>query len=78
MARLTEKRRDALRQIADVPGKSGDFWRSLGVSAQTLIAAELDGLLEGRGASFFDDGALRRRWFITDAGRAALEADHAG
>ncbi|MBI1620311.1 hypothetical protein [Aquamicrobium zhengzhouense] len=72
--KLTPKQRAALQLLADTPRKSGKFFRDLGVSPITL--ANMEGL--GLAGAIWrqatgETTVLRRSWYITDAGRAALQ-----
>lgn len=74
MGDLTTKQKHALDQIAETPGKSGRFWRDLGISPVTISCLESKGLV-GAGYSIFtgETSIVRRRWSVTQSGRAALE-----
>ncbi|RWQ35832.1 MAG: hypothetical protein EOS20_17310 [Mesorhizobium sp.] len=69
---LTTKRLDALKAIAEVPGKSGAFWRGLGIAPATLAALERDGLAEGVAVDPMASTPLRQQWRATDEGKRQL------
>jgi hypothetical protein len=66
--KLTEVRRRALQTLSECHGKSGAFYRGLGVRANTLHFLEREGFAE----SFGHWRSSSRQWRITPAGRLAL------
>nr|WP_278388448.1 hypothetical protein [Brucella intermedia] len=71
--KLTEQQTHALTLIADSFGKSGRFWRDLGIRPQTIAILESKGLVGAIWRPFTGETAiLNRSWHITEAGRAAL------
>jgi len=73
MAKLTEQQTHALKLIADSFGKSGRFWRDLGIRPQTIAILESKGLVGAIWRPFTGETTiLKRSWHITEASRAAL------
>lgn len=75
MRKLTSGQHHALSWISEAPGKSGRFWRDLGVTPQVIAGLETLGLVGAQWRQATGETSiLTRAWNATDAGRAALEA----
>ena len=72
--KLTKQQTHALKQIADSFGKSGRFWRDLGIRPQIISILEAKGLIGAEYRTLTGETTiLRRQWFILNAGRQALK-----
>lgn len=67
--KLSEAQRNGLKQVSISPGKSGAFFRDLGVHVRTLVSLERLGLVEGSG----DFRPIRQQWRLTQTGAARAE-----
>lgn len=74
MGKLTGPQAALLRDMADIgAAKSGNFWRDLGNPTPSLAALARKGLAL---CVDFRGDVRRSAYIITDAGRAALEANN--
>lgn len=72
--KLTATQIKALKWIAGWPGKSGNYWRNLGVHPNTISSLENKGLCQAGYRVFTGETTiLRRQWHPTAEGRQALK-----
>lgn len=72
---LSEAQRIALEYIDGSPGKSGKFWRDLGISPQSLSGLERRNLIKAEyRIATSETTILSRRWFLTDVAVVVLES----
>lgn len=70
----SQKQYDALASVSVSRGKSGAFYRGLGIHHSTLYALEDAGLISGR-REYLATKSGQTRYFITAAGRAAIKQE---
>ncbi len=74
MRKLTEMERSALQSIRISQGKSGQYWRDLGVLPILISNLEAMGYVTAVDRAVGSNPIINLAWFITDAGRRALES----